>query len=220
MALNRKETAWRKNRRFGEIHGGRSKRKVPDSILRRVHSLPPPADGAELPQFIIDNPSRQFAFPIVESQIRKALGRLPYSDTARITHVWLRRVSMASYRAGRVPFAQFLCGRGARIIVLYPWPTDMLLRFGRRRPMARLLREYSPWTEDLVLVEERWCLRWTMDALRAFYLNHLLLHEVGHHVDWYYRRWTEANRRQTEEAADQYAVYWSKRAPKQYHDRT
>jgi hypothetical protein len=31
-------------------------------------------------------------------------------------------------------------------------------------------------------------------------------------VDWYRRRWTGANVKQAEEAADQYAVQWSKTA--------
>ena len=168
----------------------------------------------------MDNPSREFFFPVTEGQVRKALQRLPYSDTFGITHVWFRRVRLSDYQAGRVPFAEFLCGSGSRIIVLYPWHRDLLLRFGRRRPPRRLLSEYAQWTEDLILENDQWCLRWTEGGLRSFYLNNLQLHEVGHHVDRSYRRWTPASQRETEEAADQYAVYWSKRAPKHYHDAT
>lgn len=52
----------------------------------------------------------------------------------------------------------------------------------------------------------------TLPDLRRFYIEHLLYHEVGHHVDWYRRYWSRANLRQVEEAADQYAVQWSRTA--------
>lgn len=48
--------------------------------------------------------------------------------------------------------------------------------------------------------------------LRRFYVEYLLYHEVGHHHDWYQRRWSAANGRACEEAADQYAVVWSRTA--------
>ncbi len=215
MPLTRKETAWRKNRRFSEVHGGRKYPKIPDRIMRRVHSLSLPASHVDSPTFLIDNPSRSFFFPVGEDEIRETLRRLPWTDTCEITHVWFRRIRKTDYDAGRVPFAEFMCGSGCRIIILYPWPVDQLLRFGKRRPSKALLKEYAPWTTDLVQREGQWCLRWTLDGLRDFYLKNLLLHEVGHHVDWYYRHWTAANRRQAEEEANQYAIRWAKRVPKQ-----
>ena len=37
-----------------------------------------------------------------------------------------------------------------------------------------------------------------------------LYHEVGHHVDWFGRHWSKANKRQAEEYADQYAMKFTK----------
>lgn len=45
--------------------------------------------------------------------------------------------------------------------------------------------------------------------LRRFYLEDLLLHEVGHHVDWRY--WSAANKKGVEEFAEQYAVTWARK---------
>jgi uncharacterized FlgJ-related protein len=45
-----------------------------------------------------------------------------------------------------------------------------------------------------------------------------LAHEIGHHVDWYSRHWSKANRKQTEEVADQYAAQWFANSTKIYQD--
>lgn len=48
-----------------------------------------------------------------------------------------------------------------------------------------------------------------MSELRRFWV-HVLYHEVGHHVDWYGRHFSKANRLQVEEFADQYAMRFTK----------
>lgn len=39
MTQNRKETAWKKNRKFGDLHGGRMRLKCADGIFNRKHNL-------------------------------------------------------------------------------------------------------------------------------------------------------------------------------------
>jgi hypothetical protein len=55
MNQNRKETAWKKNRKFSEIHGGRTRLKCADGIFKRHHNILPPAIGQETPIFIVEN---------------------------------------------------------------------------------------------------------------------------------------------------------------------
>ena len=209
---SRKETAWRKNRRFGEIHGGRLRRKLTDNIFERLHSLERPSPGVELPILIEENPSRDFFFPLSGRETIAALEALPKKDTSGITHVWLRRVRKTDYVAGELPLATFICGSGVRLITLFPWPRDRTLRLGRRKPTQRLIREYSAFDAELLQEDGRWCFRFSEDALRRFYVEHLLYHEVGHHVDWYRRHWSPANAREGEEAANQYAMAKSRTA--------
>ena len=133
-----------------------------------------------------------------------------------MTHLWLRRVKKSDFASGHHPLAEFVCGCGVRLIVLYPWPKDMLLPLGPQRPGAKLLRFYSRWCDDLVEDGGEWFLRWKLPALRSFYAEGLLFHEVGHHVDRYRRRWSRANRRRVEEFADQYAVEWSATARREH----
>jgi hypothetical protein len=48
---NRKETAWKKNRKFSEIHGGRAPLKCADGIFKRHHNILPTAIGQEYTNF-------------------------------------------------------------------------------------------------------------------------------------------------------------------------
>ncbi|PRQ05143.1 hypothetical protein [Enhygromyxa salina] len=209
---NRKETAWRKNRRFGEIHGGRTHRKLTDGIFRRLHDIERPSANDELPILIEEKSSRDFFFPLNGAETLQALHALPRKDVEAITHVWLRRARKSDYLAGELPLATFICGSGVRVITLYPWPTDRVIRFGTKRPTQRVIREYSKWGTELFQEDERWCIRFSELGLRRFFIEHLLYHEVGHHVDWYRRHWSAANAEQCEEFANQYAMARSRTA--------
>jgi len=209
----RKQTAYRKSRKFGDVYGGRVRQKIPDNIFQRAHSVSRPGPLDELPIVMRDNPSRDFFFPVMPEEALQALKKLPQRDVETITHLWFRRVNKRDYGEGTVPFAEFCCGSGVRMVVLYPWPTTLRLNYGTTRPPASTLNWLAQWTRDLVNDNGTWFLHWTEDAVRAFYLEHLLLHEIGHNVDWYRRRWTKANRRNAESFADDYATFWSSDAP-------
>jgi hypothetical protein len=116
-------------------------------------------------------------------EVLESLKEFPDEHTEGITHIWLRRARKDESEQCRVPFAEYLCGSGVRAIVIYPWPKDLTLKFGARKPPARLLKEYSRWTDDLISENGNWSLRWTKDALQQFYRNYILAHEIGHHLD-------------------------------------
>lgn len=210
----RKELAWKKNRRFGDQHGGRMRPKIRDGIFRRLHSLRPPPAGLPLPILIEDNPSRDFFFPLNGEEVLRALESLPAGDVQGITHVWLRRCRRLDYERGRVNLAEFVCGSGVRVIVLYPWPRDRTLLIGKDRPPAKLLAEYEKWSPGLVRRDGAWRLRFEPRELKALFVEHLLFHEVGHHIDWFQRHWSAANIRECEEFANQYAMARSATATK------
>ncbi|MBL8203875.1 MAG: hypothetical protein JNM09_06560 [Blastocatellia bacterium] len=214
---NRKQTAWRKNRKLGDIQGGRKRVKREDNIFQRKHSLQRPAPDAELPILLEENPSKGFVFPVSGQEVLVHLRAYPSEAIEGITHIWLRRAKKAEFEAGALPLAEFICGSGVRVIVLYPWAKDLTLSFGTMKPSAKELRQYAHWTEDLVCKRSQWYLRWQPEALKSFYLDHLLAHEIGHHVDWYARHWSKANRKQVEEFAEQYAWQWLATATKTYH---
>lgn len=204
--MERKLTAWKKNRKLGDVAGGRRCLKFEDQVVRREHSLKRPAPGQTVPILIEDNPSRDYFFPVTIAEANDYLRTFPDEDVNGLTHLWLRRISSRAHRVAGKPMAEYIWGSGVCAIILYPWSKDRLLRLGRRRPSASTQKRYTRWTTDLVLEGGVWCLRWSEDALRDFYLTTLLGHEVGHHRDP--NRRSKANGRQQEESAEQYALRW------------
>lgn len=201
----RRETAWKKSRKFGDVKGGRSYPKITDNIFARVHSLQKPAPGTPLPVFVCDNPSRDFFFPITEQEVRRELAHLPRRDWKGITHIWFRRFKKSEYEDHELPLAQFCCGSGVRLIVLYPWPVSMEWDHGGAKPSQARRKMLELYGASLQHRDDRWVSHWSMAGLKNFYMEHLLFHEIGHHVDRYLRHWSKANRRVLEEAANQYA---------------
>ena len=204
--MNRKLTAWKKSRKLGDIFGGRQKLKLDDNIFQRCHSLTRPTEDEEVPIILEDNPSREFFFPLTADDVVQALQALPKKDYSQVTHIWLRRLKKTDYEAGKLPQAEFICGSGVRLIVLYPTPKDMVVKLGVKKPSRRIINELGKWCSDISIKNGVWSAKWSLSVLKGYYINILLYHEVGHHIDWYYRHWSSANRKQSEEYADQYAM--------------
>jgi hypothetical protein len=198
---------WRKSRTFGDVYGGRSRDRVTDGIFNRAHSIDPPGPHDALPIVLEDNPSKKMVFPATSNTIVGRIKSLPEQDIVGITHLWLRRAKQSEHEAGAIPFGEFICGSGVRMIVVYPWPSDLTLFLGRTRPTTQRLREFAPWTSDSKKTDG--LSSWTKESLERWCLDHLVLHEVGHHLDWYRRHWSKANHRTVEAAADSYAARWS-----------
>jgi hypothetical protein len=202
---SRKETAWKKSRKFGDLKGGRMRPKLADNIFARAHSLQRPSAGHELPIYITDNPSRDYFFPIGPDEIQRELAHLPRKDWSRITHIWFRRFKKAEYEANELPLAEFSCGSGVHLITIYPWPRSLEWYHGHKKPTAPMCRLFDRYGSELVARGGEWISKWEESSLKDFYIEYLLFHEIGHHVDRYSRTWSKANHRSLEEAADQYA---------------
>jgi hypothetical protein len=204
-------TPWKKSRTFGDIYGGRQRRRMTDNIFNRLHSLTPPGPLDERPLVLEDNPSRDFVFPVTGQQVLERLRSFPAPDTEDITHIWLRRVPTRSY-AG-LPFADLIAGSGVTVIVIYPWASDLLVRFGPTRPTSKILKSFAPWTTDLRKVDRQWCLAWDREAMERYTLDHVLPEMVGQHVAWQRDPWVGQGRRKegarASARAASYAAQWS-----------
>ena len=205
---NRKHTAWKKNRKLGDVYGGRKHPKITDRIFHCAHSLSPPGPHQETPILIQDNPSSDYFFPHTAEECRDAIAALPKRDHSGVTHLWLRRPSATDRRRG-LPLAEFICGRGVRLITMYPWRKDMRLCLGRNKPPGKVANEYTRFGAPPFKQGGWWYVEFAMADLRRFWV-HVLYHEVGHHVDWYDRHWSKANTKKQEEFADQYAMNFTK----------
>ncbi len=199
-------TPWKKSRKFGDIYGGRKNLKFSDNIFQRLHSIKRPNPGDELPILIEDNPSRDFFFPLSGQEVLQALHGLPKHDREGITHVWLRRFKKVDFIEGKTPFAWFCCGSGVRAIVLFPWPNDLTISYGAKRPSNKVINEFERYGAKLEKSGKNWISKWSIESVRKYYIQGILYHEVGHHIDRYYRLWSSANSKEIEEYADQYAI--------------
>ncbi len=209
MQQNRKETAWKKSRKFGDVKGGRMRPKLADNIFNRQHNLLAPTENQELPIFMVDNPSRDFYFPVSVEEIKQFLLKLPKEQTDNITHIWLRKVSKKEYEKDKIQGC-FICGSGVQLIVLYPFPTNLKMDFGSRKPTRKELKWYAAYQPELLEKEGKWILKWTKESIKRYYLEGLLLHEMGHQLDSYYQRyWSATYKKQKAESfADNFAYYW------------
>lgn len=203
----RSTTPWKKSRTYGDLYGGRTRRRLTDNIFARAHSLQRPVDGQRLPVLLQDNPSRDYVFPVSVEEVAAALERLPAQHREGITHIWLRKRARR-HGGPDESLAEFICGSGVRVVVLYAWPADGVLPLGKRQPPRGGVAHFIRYGGVLRPMRDSWAISFEMAGLRRFYLEHLLCHEVGHHVDWYTRMWSKANSKEVEAAADQYAYAW------------
>jgi hypothetical protein len=211
MTVSRKETAWKKNRKFGDVKGGRTFPKITDKIFSRQHSLQKPNEHDELPIFIKDNPSKDFYFPVNEPEILEKLSQLPNDYRENITHIWLRKVDKEDYKNHDSFQGMFICGSRVNLIVLSAFPKDLKMFFGTKKPLKKEIKLYSNWCSDLRFDEKEkvWFLQWDSEKIRDYYLNFLLLHEIGHFVESVYKRfWSKSNERKAENFADNFARIW------------
>jgi hypothetical protein len=211
MTISRKETAWKKSRKFGDVKGGRTFPKIANRIFNRAHSLQKPSKTDVLPIFIKDNPSKDFYFPVSETEVLERINQLPLEHRENITHIWLKKVDKEDYQNHDSLQGMFICGSGVNLIVLSAFPKDLRMIFGTKKPLKKELKLYSNWCEDLQFDEKKnfWFLQWREETIQDYYLNFLLLHEIGHFVESVYQSfWSESGERKRENFADNFARIW------------
>jgi hypothetical protein len=138
------------------------------------------------------------------------LNALPKEHTQCLTHVWLDGVKSDDYFSGSSVRAEFICGSNVYLVKLYAISNDNQLYFGKRKPSNKTLSFYKTYSTNLKQNNNGFFLQFTDESMKAFFLEKLLLHEVGHCIDYVYKRqWTKANIKQVEDFADNYAAVWS-----------
>ena len=213
----RKHTAWKKNRKFGDVMGGRMRPKLADNIFNRKHNLTAPNEGEEKPIFTMDNPSRDFYFPVSVDEVKEILSRLPNEHTAHLTHIWFQKIKKADYLANKTFQACFICGRGVYLIMLHPFPKDHKMRLGKNKPTNRILNYYKDFTKELMEDQNGWFLQWTEEKIKRYYLEKLLLREIGSSIDSFYKRfWSKATEQKKVNWADNYVAVWADQVREKY----
>lgn len=205
----KKETAWKKSRKFGDVKGGRRRPKLADNIFNRMHNRQAPNEGDKTPIFIQDNPSRDFFFPVSIEEIEAFLEKLPCEHTEYLTHIWLRKMTKKEYEKEDRIQGCFICGSGVNLIVLYPFSRDLKMKLGKKKPNKKTLKWYAKYEPELVENAGNWELIWTEEKIKRYYLEGLLLHEIGHKIDSIYKRFWSKAYKKAENFADSFAYVWA-----------
>lgn len=129
-----------------------------------------------LPRFVIQSPGPAFWHPVTVQEIRERLSLLPSSVVEKVEVVQLSRMTRK-----RQFFPCYGMQWGASVY-LYPIEESLVERYVRP-PMPQQQIEArmfgGVWSE----AGGEWTLTWTRESLKDFYLNNVLIHEIGHVLD-------------------------------------
>lgn len=136
--------------------------------------------------------------------------KLPKEHTEHLTHIWLRKIKRIDYLKEDSLQGCFIVGSGVFLIILYPFPKDNRMIFSKKKPLQKSINYYKKYTSELKQDNDGyWYLQWNDDSIKRYYLENLLLHEIGHSIDSFYQRfWSKAANREKEIFADSYASFW------------
>jgi hypothetical protein len=128
-------------------------------------------------EVLVQDPGRGYQHVVGENDIRQRLSELPKKFTAPLQIVQLSRMTRKK--------RSFPCYgmQWGTALYLYPVETELVEYFDRPpRPAeyneARLFG--GKWEHE---GGSLWKLRWTPSTIRDFYLNNVLIHELGHLLD-------------------------------------
>lgn len=161
---NRKKAAYRQ-------------RVVGDNSTRSVFNAPelwhPPSVSGRT-RFVVQPAGVNFIHPVSVEEVRDRLAQLPPEFTQKLDVVQFSRMTRKR--------ANFPCYgmQWGTTVYLYPIEQSLVETYTRPPTPAQLIeaRMYGgTWTAHS---NRTWSLTWTPESIRDFYLNNVLIHEVGH----------------------------------------
>lgn len=179
----------RRNARVAVSSRGRSAPGKRARGLQRNEQLPfsPPEDWYEPEEYVKADPydvriveqtaGKGFRHVVTVPEIRRRLRQLPASFVAPLEVVQLSRMTIKKER-----FACYGMQWGSAVY-LYPLEDDRIEHHGRP-PTPSQIQEAEMYGGRWVQRSPgRWQLIWTEHAAKDFYLNNILIHEIGHLLD-------------------------------------
>lgn len=124
-------------------------------------------------QFVIQPSGNGYIHPVTVDEVRERLALLPEQLTSGV-----QVVQFSTMTKKRQLFPLYGMQWGPNVY-LYPIEECLVETF-LRPPRPEQLIEAKMFGGRWAQVGKEWRLTWTMDAIRDFYLNNVLIHEVGH----------------------------------------
>jgi hypothetical protein len=162
-------------------------------------------------------PGPEWVYPCTVDELRERLAGFPAADLDGLRAVRL----MASTRRNNSANGRYFFHQPRWEIDLYSQVCDLRFKLGFRGERAHLedlLRVEVSYGMELFQVGASWFSQWDPERWRSFILNHVLAHEVGHHVYHFGRMKAgyvfKPRTRETEQFAEAYALRHSGRRPR------
>lgn len=170
--------------------GGRGAHRQPKQARRTINGRPnvmapfaPPEDWHEPTdrdeyRVIVQRPGDGYRHVVTPEQVRDRLSQVPPQFLEALEVVQLSRMTRKKQ--------SFPCYgmQWGNAIYLYPLE-DSLAEYFYRPPRPNLVNEAKmyggTWQQPSPGV---WTLTWSEQAAQDFYLNNILIHELGHLIDW------------------------------------
>lgn len=124
-------------------------------------------------EYIVQPSGAGYIHPLTVEDVRQRLAQLPEQLTSG-----LQVVQLSSMTRKRQLFPLYGMQWGPNVY-LYPIEESLVETFLRPPKPEQLIEAKmfgGRWTQE----GREWKLTWTMDSIRDFYLNNVLIHEVGH----------------------------------------
>jgi len=161
---NRKKAAYRQ-RVVGNTSGG--------SIFNAPELWHPPTESGNT-RYIVQPPGEDYIHPVSVDEVRERLAHLPEQFASTVEVVQFSRMTRK-----RSHFPCYGMQWGATVY-LYPIEESLVETYTCPPKPAQLIeaRMYGGiWAPQS---DGNWTLTWTRDSIKDFYLNNVLIHEVGH----------------------------------------
>lgn len=127
-------------------------------------------------------PHTSFLSPVTPGDVRDLLLRVPPEFLVDLRTVYLLGGTSKQDKVALGDLFRYGSYRYSKI-ALYAFPKRLLSKHYSKLPPPDTMKEYerigATWTSD----RDGWLFQFSIDALRAYYLHVVLLHEIGHHID-------------------------------------
>jgi len=154
--------------------GGQVNERLPFAPPEDWHE--PEEDGRDY-RFVIQPPGRGYRHVLTPAEVRDRLAELPAAFVEQLEVVQFSRMTQKK-RSFPCYGMQWGCA-----LYLYPIEDGLVEYYGRPPQPSQVIeaRMYGGrWMQD---GPHGWKLVWTEKAIKDFYLNNILIHELGHLVD-------------------------------------
>ncbi|MBS0207382.1 MAG: hypothetical protein JSS27_00375 [Planctomycetes bacterium] len=155
------------------VRGGQQNERLPFVPPEDWHE--PREDGRGY-RVIVQPPGTGFRHVLTPSEVRDRLAELPDHFTSTLEVVQFSRMTRK-----KLQFPCYGMQWGAAVY-LYPIEVDLVERYPRP-PKPALVNEARMYGGRWVQNGPGWNLIWTEQAVKDFYLNNILIHELGHLLD-------------------------------------